>query len=294
MFHKSWLPLLAAIFIAFVPAVRAQDDKIFRELTPDATEKLLKDQKIEFAKTSSKKMDEHYYDFTRNNFKIRLTHVSPKELMIDCVFRGIPIEKVNHYNTITRVARASLHRDNSGSFSLLEYGLDISGGISASTFKQFLARFDEELKNYDRFVAESVAADTVLTEVTDKQIESILKTEGIDFTKKTNPSGVTMFDFAVKHHKLRMYNFGGKDLMIDAHFKKLPATAANSYNLSRKYIRVVNYKGKDVEYTALECNLDCEGGVTEGAVRVWIRAFAEDVEHFATYTKKVQDLEKAN
>ena len=159
--------LITFPLLALAPYARAQDDKVFRELTPDATEKLLKEQKIEFAKSSAKKGDEHYYDFMRGNFKVRLTFVSPKELMIDCVFRGIPIEKVNQYNTITRVARASYQRDNSGSFTLLEYGLDISGGATAGTIKAFVARFDEELKNFDRFIVENAAADTVLTTVTD-------------------------------------------------------------------------------------------------------------------------------
>src|SRR5215475_10939248 len=123
MLRNSWM-VAVVIFVALTPSVRAQDDKVFKELTPEAAEKLLKEQKIEFAKSSSKKGDEHYYDFTRNNFKIRLTLVSPKELMLDCVFRGMPIDKVNQYNTITRVARANYQRDNSGVFTLLGYGLD--------------------------------------------------------------------------------------------------------------------------------------------------------------------------
>ncbi len=293
MFRSSWMVLACTvIFVAVVPCARAQDDKVFREMTPEATEKLLKELKIEYAKSSAKKGDEHYYDFTRNNYKIRLTYVSPKELMLDCVFRGLPLEKVNQYNTITRVARASWQSDNSGAFTLLEYGLDITGGATVGTLKQYLTRFDEELRNYDKFVAENASADTFLTEVSDEKLENILKTQGINFTKKANPSGVTTFDFELSKHKLRLYNFGGKDLMIDAHFKKVSLQVANRYNLNRKFIRVVNYKGKEVEYTALEYNLDCDAGVTEGAIRNWITSFGGDVEHFAEYAKKLQELEK--
>ena len=292
MLRSMQLLMSSAMLVVFAAGAVAQDEKAFKSLTPEAAEKMLQDLKIEFKKTSSKKGDEHYYDFTRNNFKIRLTLVSPKELMLDCVFRGMPIDKVNQYNTITRVARANYQRDNSGVFTLLEYGLDISGGATAGTVKQFIARFDEELKNYDKFVAENTAADTVLAEVTDEKLENILKSQAIVYEKKANPNGVTTFDFALNKHKLRMYNFGGKDLMIDAHFKKVPLSAANRYNLSRKFIRVVNYKGKDVEYTALEQNLDCEAGVTEGAIRHWILSFGGDVEHFAEFAKKLQELEK--
>ncbi len=101
-----------------------------------------------------------------------------------------------------------------------------------------------------------------------------------------------MFDFALADHNLRLYNFGGKDLMIDVHFKKVSLEDANRYNFNRKFVRVVNYKGKDVEYTALEGNLDCEAGVTEGMIRHWILSFGEDVRHFADYAKKEQTPEK--
>ena len=107
-----------------------------------------------------------------------------------------------------------------------------------------------------------------------------------------NNAGVMMFDFELGGHNLRLYNFGGKDLMIDTHFKKVSLDEANRYNLSRKFMRVVNYKGKDVEYTALECNLDCEAGVTEGMIRHWINSFGEDARLFADYAKKLQTPEK--
>ena len=80
--------------------------------------------------------------------------------------------------------------------------------------------------------------------------------------------------------------------MIDTHFKKISLEDSNRYNLSRKFVRVVNYKDKDVEYTALECNLDCEGGVTEGMIRHWILSFGEDARHFSDYTKKLQMAQK--
>ena len=142
----------AAIFLAIVPCVQAQDDKVVRSLTPEAAESLLKELKIEFAKSSSKKGDEHYYDFKRDTFKVRLTYFSSTDLMVECAFRGMPIEKVNVWNTSTRVSRASYHKDGSGEFTLLEYGLDLSGGVTAGAVKQFVLRFDDELKKYEKYV----------------------------------------------------------------------------------------------------------------------------------------------
>ena len=283
-----------AVFIFVLPFTQAQDEKAFRALTPEAAEKMLQDLKIEFKKTASKKGDEHYFDFARENYRIRLTLFSPQELMLDCVFRGITLERVNQWNTSTRFSRANWHKDQSGELTILEYGLDISGGATAGTIKQFLARYEDELKKYDKFVLgnPNTAEDVILTEVTNERLENILKTQGISFQKKTNNAGVAMFDFELGSHKLRMYNFSGKDLMIDAHFRKISYDDANRYNLNRKFVRVVNYKGKDVEYTALENNLDCASGVTEGMIRHWITSFGDDARHFADYAKKLQAVEK--
>ena len=281
---RTIVPALV-IFVLVTPALYAQDDKVFRALAPDATEKLLTDLKIEYKKTSSKKGDEHYFDFARNNFRIRLTQFTADEFMLDCVFRNLPGDKVNDWNSLTRFARVSAHKDTTGDFTLMEYGLDISGGATVGTIKQFIVRFDEELRKFDKFVVASGLDDTILAAVTNDTLENLLKTQGLNYKKSTNAAGVAMFDFELSNHKLRLYNFGGKDLMIDAHFKKIALEDANRYNLNRKYVRAVNYKGKDVEYTALEINLDCEAGVSEGMIRNWILSFGDDVRHFSEYAK---------
>src|ERR1700733_4388034 len=101
-----------------------------------------------------------------------------------------------------------------------------------------------------------------------------------------------MFDFELSQQKLRLYNFDGKDLMMDVHFHKISLEDVNKYNLSKKFIRVVNYKAKDTEYTAVEINFDCEAGVTEGMVRQWILSFADDAAAFAEHAKKLREEKK--
>ena len=71
MVRSFRIMLAVVIFIAVVPCAQAQEDKVYRALAPEATEKLLQDLKIEFKKSSSKKGDEHYYEFTRAAFKVR-------------------------------------------------------------------------------------------------------------------------------------------------------------------------------------------------------------------------------
>ncbi len=292
MLHSSRLILATLfIFLVLVPCAQAQNDKIYRGLSPAEAEFLLKELKVEFKSSSSKKGDEHYFDFTRNSYRIRLAHYSRDELMLDCVFRGAPIEKVNQWNTFTRVCRASYHKDPTGEFTILEYGLDTSGGVTAGAIKQFISRFDDELKKFDKFIG-NAAGDVILAAVTNDKLENILKTQGIDHKTKVNSAGIMMFDFELGGHRLRMYNFGGKDLMIDVHYKKISLEQANQYNLDRKFVRVVNYRGKESDYTALECNLDCEAGVSEAMIRHWIVSFGEEARDFGEYVKKAQEPQK--
>jgi Putative bacterial sensory transduction regulator len=289
MFHISRMIPALIVFIVVVPYTFAQEDRVFRELKPEATQKLLQELKIEFNKTASPKGEETYFEYKRDNYRIRLTQYSATELKLDCVFRGVSLEQVNLWNLATRFSKATHHKDGATEITMLEYALDISGGATAGTVKQFMQRFEDDLKKYDKFVTGTTNADVVLASVGNDNIETVLKSEGLSFKKKVNNAGVAMFDFELNGHNLRLYNFGGKDLMIDTHFRKIPLEQANRYNLNRKFIRVVNYKGKDVEYTALECNFDCEAGVTEGMIRHWINSFGEDARHFTEFTKKLEE-----
>jgi hypothetical protein len=294
MFPLSRMACAAlVIFVTVVPCLRAQDPKGAPEMAPDLPEKTLQGMKIDFKKSSSKKGDQQYFDFQRGTFRVRLTQFPTQELMLDCVFRGIPLDKVNEWNTITKLSRVAVHKDATGEFTILEYGLDLTGGVTEGILKQYITRFEDELKKYDGFIASTAVDDTILATVSDEKVEGILKTIGVTYQKKVNSAGVMTFDFDITGHKLRLYNFGGKDLMMDVHFRKIALADANSYNLNKKFVRVVNYKSKETEYTALEINLDCEAGVTEQMVRHWIVSFGEDVAVFSDYAKKVRgDSEK--
>ena len=78
---------------------------------------------------------------------------------------------------------------------------------------------------------------------------------------------------------------GGTDLMIDAQFKKLPLETLNDYNLKRKFIRAVAYDIRGTEFTSLETNLDCVGGISDSILRYFIRAFADEVREFTAFSQ---------
>ncbi len=121
--------------------------------------------------------------------------------------------------------------------------------------------------------------------VTDVIVERVLGNLNVQFKKQTAPNGIMIYDCTLDGYKLRLTNYGGKDLMIDAIFRKVNLAALNKYNVDRKFVRAAAYKGiaGADDYTALESNLDCTEGATDEMIRHFITAFVQDVRHFSNY-----------
>src|SRR5262249_35640310 len=51
----------------------AEDQKVFRTLSPEGLEKILVDFKMDFNKSKPKKGDEHYFEFKSDKYRVRLT-----------------------------------------------------------------------------------------------------------------------------------------------------------------------------------------------------------------------------
>ena len=268
-----------------VATVRAQDDMVFKLFSTEQTESLLQSLKIDFKKTPAKKEGIFYYDFQRGGHTVRLYWYGGKDLMLDVVFGKMPLDQINAWNVRAKFSRACLHKDDKGEFTALEANLDILGGVTLGTVRQFVKVFDDEVKAFAKFTGGSAGDDGIYNKVAANKLEAILKGLNIDYKKVEAKGGATAYDFESNNHKLRLVNFGGDDLMIDAHFKKLPLEDVNQYNLNRKFIRCVAYNLGGNEYTALEANLDCVGGVSDGIVRHFIRAFDEEVKEFSKYVQ---------
>jgi hypothetical protein len=256
---------------------------------------MLKSEKLEFKKTeNAASRGTWFYDFKRGTFNLRLTYFDGKDLMIDNFFaRGVPLDKVNDWNKKAKFSRASLHRDKEGEYLMLEFNLDVVGGITRGNVKQFIARFEQECGNFDRFIGTAAAnpnpipaaVDKIHGQVTAAVIEQILKNLKADYKKQGGAVGDT-YDFKLDGISVRLTNFNGKDLMIDAVFPKSGLAALNKYNIDRKFVRAVYYNVKGNEYTALESNLDCVAGVTDEMIRYFVTNFAADARHFSEYLGK--------
>jgi hypothetical protein len=275
------------VFLAIANSALSQDT-VLKEISPEQLEKILGELKFEAKKSFSKKKDEAYFDFMHSTFATRLTSFDGKDLMLDCVFPALSMEKANTWNTKAKFSRVSIQKEGGNFFSILEFNFDVSGGVSVNAVKQFITRFGDELKEFNSYVGTGGLDEKILAAVSNDTIGNILKTMGFAFQKKDDPkgTGVTAFDFEVGAQKLRLYNFNGKELLIDAHFKAIPLEQANQYNLSRKFVRAVNYKVEAQAYTALESCFDCEAGVTEGMLRQFFASFGDEVKQFSEFTQK--------
>lgn len=281
------LSLFAAILcLPICGEARAQDVKAFTQITTEQTEELLKKQGYEFKKIDSKAPGTVFYDFKMKNFSVRFYYYDGKDLMLDAVFPRQTLERLNMWNTKAKFSRACLNKDPKGDFTTLESNIDLIGGVTEGGLKQFFTSFEEELRLFQKFIGDTSSEDQLFSPVTNQKLEAILKSLSIEYEKNElkNEQGF-YYDFESNNFKIRLVNFAGKDLMIDAHFKKIPLEDLNKWNLDKKFIRAVYYNARGTEYSALESNLDCEIGTTDGILRNFIVGFQEDVKQFAKYVQ---------
>jgi hypothetical protein len=270
----------------------AQGEAVIPTLTPERLEKFLAEQKLDFKKSSVKNEDVHYYTFLRGKFEVRLTSFGTQDLMLDCTFKPLPLDGINRWNVSAKFSRASWQKDPKGEpYSVLEYNLDCRGGVTPKALENYLARFDEELKNFDIYTSGPTPDPVIVTSVTDQKLEKVLKDLSVPFQKK-ELKGASVFEFDVGGEQVRLQSFEGKELRLAARGRTLGLADINQYNLSRKFIRAVNYKKDGMDITVLETCLDCEPGVNEGMLRHFVVSFADDVRHFAEYAQKKTASEK--
>lgn len=123
--------------------------------------------------------------------------------------------------------------------------------------------------------------------VTPEKLEGILTALKIDFTKeKGKTAGIDFYDYTKGDYRIRLHNYQGKDLWVDAQFSdKLTLDDVNKWNVRAKFSRAVMLKG-DKEIVSLESQLDCLGGVTDSIIRQFIERFDGELAQFKKYVTK--------
>jgi hypothetical protein len=268
-----------------------QDGKVYKKISVESLEEILKSLDIDFKKSPSPN-DKNliFFTFERNKYKQALHSYGGKDLMLVAEFPAVPVIAINQWNRGAKFSRAVLYQDAKNDFySSLEANLDVAGGVTDDTIRHFIRRFDDEIKKFDKLLFPAASQEEeVVTKVTGAGLEKILKEMTIKFKKVPGKDeDIFSYEFERGTFKVRLHNFKGNDLMLDAVFKEIPLAEVNKYNFNRKFIRLVLYQpdnGK--KYTALETNLDCQGGVSDGVIRYFIGTFDGELREFAKFIAK--------
>jgi hypothetical protein len=112
-------------------------------------------------------------------------------------------------------------------------------------------------------------------------LEGVLKGLELDFKKEPDKDKIDAYLFQRGDAKIRLVNYEGGDLWIEAVFdKKLPLEQANDWNARAKYTRCVVLDADVKSSVSLEMQLDCINGVTEGMVRQFLVRFGGELKDF--------------
>jgi hypothetical protein len=129
-------------------------DKAQAGVPPARLESVLAKMNVKYDKTEGKKKDDWFYEFDRNNFKIRLQNYGGRDLGLDVVFTDkITLKEVNGWNVQAKFSRAVRLSGGDKSPTSLEAQLDCEGGVTEGMIRQFILRFDSDLKNFVEYLA---------------------------------------------------------------------------------------------------------------------------------------------
>jgi hypothetical protein len=154
---KPWLPAtclagLTALLLPTPGGGQERKELVYRNVSSDFLEKVLRDMNIRYKKTDGKTAGTYFYDYERNNYKIRLGNHGGKDLWIDALFPRATLDRINQWNVRAKFSRAVLAREGDVETSLVEAQLDCLGGVTEGIIRQFINRFDTEVRDYDRFL----------------------------------------------------------------------------------------------------------------------------------------------
>lgn len=128
----------------------------------------------------------------------------------------------------------------------------------------------------------------VYQEIPPEKLESLL--EGLKIPFKKSPGkkdGIFFYDMERQNFKVRLHNYNGKDLWIDALFhEKAGLEDVNRWNQRARFSRAVYLKDKDKPTISLESQLDCLGGVNDAMVKKFVTRFDGEIQEFVKFLTK--------
>lgn len=123
-------------------------EKVHASAAPEVVEQALGDLSISYKKTTGDKPGILYYDFERDGSKVRLTNFSGKDLWLSVIFPRTSLDAVNNWNQRAKFSRAVQFLEKDAERISLESQIDCAPGVTGGAIRQFVRRFDVELKMY--------------------------------------------------------------------------------------------------------------------------------------------------
>jgi hypothetical protein len=283
---RLWLGVAALIGVAWPAPSHAQKVKVFQMITTEHLEATLKDLGIKYRKAPSlPPIGGFDYNFTRNNFAMRIHYFNGLDLWIDAPFAKIAPDDINHWNRQARLSRAVLISGGFFMTSSLEAQLPCAGGVTEGMIRQFITNFEKEVQNYSTFVRTRVQEEEEIKNVSAEHLEKLLREFKLEFKKAPGDDKEQRFEFTMNQHKMRLTCHEGSVLLLRSTYAKMPLDKINQYNMNRRYVRALVEAGADgKEVTVLEAYLDCRGGVTESILRSFLLRFGEELKEMDRFS----------
>jgi hypothetical protein len=281
---------LAAVWALLSAPSASIAQEVSRDISSERLEGILRAANIEFNKGA---LDDSgvSFDCKTNDVTFQLTNFKGRELKLSGIFQSTDWKTVNDWNGKSKYTRARLLRDakDGKEFSALESYLDLAGGVTEDSVKNFLMGFANEAAIWSKLAVPLVSEEETFKNFTPDRIEKILSDLKIQFKKTPHAKepGIFAFDYLIKELPIRLTTFGGAELMLDCVYPQTSLAKINEWNVKRNFVRAVLYpnNGKNMPYSQLEANLDCAPGVSESIVRYFITAFGREAVDFESYLK---------
>lgn len=275
----------ALIFLARPAPGQAQKVKVFQMITTEHLETTLKDLGIKYRKSPSLPIGGFDYNFTRNNFAMRIYYFNGSDLWIDAPFMKISPEDINRWNRQTKLSRAVLITNALFVTASLEAQLPCTGGVTEGMIRQFITNFEKEVKAFSDFARSRVSEEEEIKNLSAEQLEKLLHGFKLEFKQAPGNDKEQRFEFTMNQHKMQLTCQDGKVLILRSIYAKMPLDKINQYNINRRYIRALVDTGPDgKEFTAIEAYLDCRGGVTESILRSFLLRFDEELKEMDRFS----------
>jgi hypothetical protein len=155
MFVRAFVGFVGLVGLSLVlaPESARSQEKVYHLVSGEKLESMLKALDVPFKKSAAKKDDVVFYDYERNNYKIRLHNYQGKDLWIDTFFHDkATLEEVNGWNTRSKFSRAVLIKNGDKANISLECQLDCLGGVTDGVIQQFINRFDSEIAAFVKYL----------------------------------------------------------------------------------------------------------------------------------------------